>query len=91
MVEDNMTQMLDVITKSLCIALMMAGLHDLEVKAADVLNAYVMACNGEKIWMVLGPEFWDNTGKSAIIVRALYKLQNASASFMECLAQCINA
>ena len=49
MVEDNMTQMLDVITKSLCIALMMAGLHDLEVKAADVLNAYVTAPNHEKV------------------------------------------
>ena len=27
-------------------------LHDLEVKVADVLNAYVIATNGEKIWAI---------------------------------------
>ena len=56
------------------IALTMVVLHNLEVKAADVLNDYVTAPNLEKIWAVLGPEFGDNAGKSAIIVRALYRL-----------------
>ena len=41
------------------IALEMAVLHVLEVKAADILNAYVMAFNREKIWTVLNPE-WDD-------------------------------
>ena len=60
-----------VITRdTVCIALTMAGLHDLEVEAVDVLNVDVMAPNHEKIWMVLGPEFGDDAGKSAIIVRA---------------------
>ena len=53
------------------IALTMVVLHDLEVKTADVLNTYVMAPNRENIWTVLGPEFVDNAGKSAIIVRGL--------------------
>ena len=36
--------------------------------AADILNAYAMAPNHEKIWTVLGPEFGDDAGKSAIII-----------------------
>ena len=48
---------------------------DLEVKAADVLNAYVMAPNHEKIWTALDQEFGDNAGHSAIIVGALYGLK----------------
>ena len=39
------------------------GVHDLDVKAADVLNAYVTAPNREKIWTVLGPEFGDNASE----------------------------
>ena len=37
------------------IALTMVALHGIEVKAADVWNAYVMAPNRDKIWTVLGP------------------------------------
>ena len=72
------THTLDVITYSslvtretVCIALTMAAWHDLEVKADDVLDPYVMAHKREKIWTVLGPEFEDHPGKSAIIVKAL--------------------
>ena len=60
--------------KTVFIVLTMAALHDLEVKAADLLNAYVMAPSHEKIWAVLGPEFGDDAGKSALIVRALHRL-----------------
>ena len=59
----------------------MAALHDLQVKAADVLNAYMMAPNREKILTVLGPKFRNDTGKSAIIARALYGLKSACALF----------
>ena len=45
-----------------------------------------MAPNHEKIWTVLGPEFGDNAGKSAVIVRALYGLKSAVASFLAYLA-----
>ena len=58
----------------------MAVLQDLEVKAADVLNAYMAAPNTEMIWTALGPEFGDDSGKSAIKVRALYGLKSTCAS-----------
>ena len=38
---------------------------------------------------MLGPEFGDNAGKSAIIVRVLYGLKRAGCSFRAHLAQCI--
>ena len=50
----------------------MAVLHGLKVKAADILNAHVAMPNHKKILAVLEPKFGDDTGKSAIIVRALY-------------------
>ena len=75
--------------ETLCIALTMAALHDLEVKAADVLNAYVMAANNDKTLTVLCPEFGDNAGKSATIVRALYGLKCTGASFRAHLAECM--
>ena len=40
--------------RDLCIALTMVALHDLKVKSADILNAYVTAPNHEKIWTLLG-------------------------------------
>ena len=75
--------------ETVCIALAMATLHDLEVKAADVFNASVMEPNCEEIWTVLGLEFGDDAGKSAVIVRVLYRLKSAGASFRAHLAQCI--
>jgi hypothetical protein len=62
------------------IALLMAALNDLEVKAGDVLNAYVTAPVTEKVWTVLGPEFGPVAGKNAIIVRALYGLKSSGAA-----------
>ena len=48
-----------------------------------------MAPNRENIWTVLGPEFGDNSGKSAIIVKSLQGLTSAIASFRAHLAQCM--
>jgi hypothetical protein len=71
------------------IALTIAALNDLEVKAADILNAYISAPIKEKVWCVLGAEFGADTGKSAIIVRALYGLKSAGAEFHAHLADCM--
>ncbi len=68
------------------IALMLAALNDLQVKAGDVLNAYITAPVKEKVWTVLGPEFGPDAGKNAIIVRALYGLKSAGAAFRAHLA-----
>ena len=54
------------------IALTIAALNDLQVKAGDVMNAYVTAPCSEKIWTVLGTEFRTDQGKKAIIARTLW-------------------
>jgi hypothetical protein len=72
--------------KTVRIALMLAALNDLQVKAGDVLNAYITAPVKEKVWTILGPEFGNNSGKSAIIVRDLYGLKSAGAGFRAHLA-----
>ena len=76
--------------ESVRIALTLAALNDLEVKTADIENAYLTAPIGEKIWCTLGPEFGEDAGKRAIIVRALYGLKSAGASFRNHLADCMS-
>jgi hypothetical protein len=75
--------------ESVRIALTLAALNDLEVKTADIENAYLTAPIGEKIWCTLGPEFGEDAGKRAIIVRALYGLKSAGASFRNHPADCM--
>jgi hypothetical protein len=72
--------------ETVCIALLMAALNDLNDKVGDVLNAYITAPITEKVWTVLGPEFGSDAGKSAIIVHALYGLKSAGAIFHAHLA-----
>jgi Reverse transcriptase (RNA-dependent DNA polymerase) len=64
--------------ESVRIALTLAALNDLEVKTADIENAYLTAPVSEKIWTKLGPEFGSDSGKKAIIVRALYGLNTVN-------------
>jgi hypothetical protein len=71
------------------IALTLAALNDLEVKASDVQNAYLTAPCEEKIYTTLGTEFGEDAGKTAIIVRALYGLKSAGGSFSRHLADCM--
>jgi len=68
------------------LALMLAALNDLQVKAGDVLNAYITAPCKEKVWTTLGAEFGPEAGKNALIVRALYGLKSAGAAFRAHLA-----
>ena len=75
--------------ESVRIALTLAALNDLQVKTADIENAYLTAPVTEKIWCKLGPEFGDEAGKTAIIVRSLYGLKSAGASFRNHLADCM--
>ena len=58
--------------ETVCLALTIAALNDLEIKVGDVLNAYITAPITEKVWTILGPEFGPDAGKIAIIVRALW-------------------
>jgi hypothetical protein len=74
--------------ETVCIALMIAALNDLQVKASDIQNAYLTAPVTEKIWTVCGLKFGPDAGKKAIIVRALYRLKSAGAAFRNYLANC---
>ena len=74
---------------SVRIALTVAALNGLEVKAGDVMNAYVTAPVKEKIWTTLGPEHGPDAGKKAIIVRALYGLKSSGAAFRAHLSDCM--
>ena len=71
------------------IALTLAALNDLEVKCGDVMNAFLCAPCEEVIHTILGPEFGPDEGKHAVIVRALYGLKSASASYNRLMADCM--
>ena len=71
------------------IALLIAALHDLDVKAADVQNAYLTAPTTEKVWTKCGPEFGPDAGKRALIVRALYGLKGSGASYRNHISNCM--
>ena len=71
------------------IALTLAALNDLEVKTCDIQNAFLTAPVSGKYWTTLGPEFGADQGKKAYIVRALYGLASAGASFRNHLASCM--
>jgi hypothetical protein len=49
-------------------ALTLDALNDLDVKMADIENAYLKAPITEKVWTVLGPEFGDGAGKRALML-----------------------
>ena len=51
----------------------MATLHDIGVKSANVFITYVMAHNREKILTIPGTKFGLDAGKSAIIIRVLFR------------------
>ena len=75
--------------ESVRIALTIAALNDLQVKAGDIQNAYLTAPCAKRIWTICGPEFGANAGKRAIIIRALYGLASAGALFRKHLADCM--
>jgi hypothetical protein len=71
---------------SVRILLLIAALNGVDIKGADVQNAFLSAKNLEKHWMIAGPEFGDEEGKPFVVVRALYGLKSASAAFRAFMA-----
>lgn len=74
------------------IALTMAALNDLEVFTGDIQNAYLTApLTSERVWTILGEEFAaiGMAGMRVKVVRALYGLKSAGASFRKHLADCM--
>ena len=72
---------------SVRIILTTAAFHGLEVLGADIQNAFLTAPVREKVWLKAGPEFGPEQGKTFIIVRALYGLKSAGASFRAFMAE----
>ena len=52
---DVMTYASMVLHKTMCIALTIAALNGLQVKAANIMNTYITALLEERIWTVIGP------------------------------------
>jgi hypothetical protein len=75
--------------ESVRIALALSALNDLDGKMAEIENAYLTAPITEKVWTALGPEFRDDAGKRALIVRALYGLKSAGAASRNHVAECM--
>ena len=72
---------------SVRIAFLIAALHELDIWAADIGNAYLNAPCREKIWTVAGTEFGSDKGCVLIIVRALYGLKTSGASWRAMFSQ----
>ena len=53
------------------IILTLATLNDVDIKTVDIQDSYLISPIIEKIWIILGPEFGNNTGKRVIVNRAL--------------------
>ena len=76
--------------ESVRIALTYAALHDLDVWAADIQNAYLQAPSSQKHYIICGPEFGlENQGKRALIKRALYGGKTAGKDFRDHLRDCM--
>jgi hypothetical protein len=67
----------------------LSSLNDLDVKMADIENAYLTAPITEKVWTMLGPEFVDDAGKCALIGWVIYGFKSAGAAFRNHLAECM--
>jgi hypothetical protein len=67
-------------------------LNDLDVKAADVGNAYLNAPTKERVYTTAGPEFGaELQGRLIIIVRALYGLKSSGAAWRNHLANTLHS
>ena len=77
--------------ESVRIALTYAALHDLDVYAADIQNAYLQAPSSQKHYVICGPEFGlENQGKRALVIRALYGGKTAGKDFRDHLRSCMD-
>jgi len=67
---------------SVRIAFLIAALNNLEILAADVGNAYLLAPAREKVPITAGPEFGpNNIRKTVLVVHAMYGLKSSGAAW----------
>ena len=75
---------------SVRIVFTLAALNGLDIKGADIQNAYLTAQCREKIYTICGPEFGSDKGKIMIIKRALYGLKSAGGAFWALLRETLS-
>ena len=76
--------------ESVRIALTYAALHQIDVLAADIRNAYLRDPTSEKHYIVCGKEIGlENEGKRALIGRALYGGKATGRNFWHHLRSCM--
>jgi hypothetical protein len=72
---------------SVRLAFLIAKLNDLEMVMTDIGNAFLYAPCAEKYYAIAGKEFGEMAGRVVVIVRALYGLKSAGASWNQHLAK----
>ena len=72
---------------SIRIAFNLADLNGVEIRAADIGNAYLNAKCQENIWTVAWTEFGSEKGKVMLLVCALYGLKSSGAAWRQMLDQ----
>jgi hypothetical protein len=72
---------------SVCIALLVAALNDLNILSCDIQNAYLTANCWERIYTIAGPEFGSKAGSIMLVKKALYELKSSGAAFWAHLAE----
>lgn len=75
---------------SVRIMLLVAALNDLDLKAADIENAYLTAPCKEKLWIRAGKEFGSDENCIFIVAKALYGLKSSGAAFRAHLASVLD-
>ena len=83
---DGITYSCVVSRDSVRIGLFAAALHDVDVLAIDLENAYLNAPCAEKIWFEGGTECGEDKGKVCVLTRSLYGLKSSGFSWREALA-----
>ena len=80
----SMTYSTSVISRdSICLAFLIAGLNDLDIRAGDVTNAYLNAKCCKKIWFEGGLETGEDKGKVLIATLAFYGLKSSGAAWWQ--------
>ena len=59
----------------------------MDILSADIAGAYLNAKCAEKIYTVLGEEFGDLKGRTAIVVKALYGLKSSAFAWRSTLSK----
>ena len=80
-----------VLKDSVCIDLIYAALHDVDVTAADIQNAHLQAPSSKKHFIICGPKFvLEYVVNIALIRRALYRGKMAVRDLWIHLSSCMN-